>query len=320
MVSSVHLHQEARPGESGSPARSRSWAVAGLTGALVVCASPRAEAHHEALFGPQSSLAVESEAFVSLQAHEHAFGSGASYEHEATFILSGGVTPLRGIPWTVTLVVPVTYDHARTPTGVRTGPFSSCRGCFAPENVLLSTSYRFPFKALERATGKDGNFALLSASIEPPTGAKDYPPLRGPTNYLFAGMLGFEWRQVAAVLLGYYRVNASDYADSKKGNNSLVALGFAYTPVDEEARMVSLQVGLAGEVHERDMLGGAPVSASGGAELFASPTVLWGPSKHLRFFLYGSLPLVQSYRSIAQEDRWRAGTGVIYSFDRAPSR
>ncbi len=29
-----------------------------------------ASAHHEALFGPQSSLAVESEGFVSLQASE----------------------------------------------------------------------------------------------------------------------------------------------------------------------------------------------------------------------------------------------------------
>jgi hypothetical protein len=286
--------------------------------ALVLCASRRAEAHHEALFGPQSSLAVESEAFVSVQVHEHAFGSGESYEHEATFILSGGVAPLRGIPWTITLVVPATYDYARTPTGLRTGPFSSCRGCFAPENVLLSTSYRFPFTALERATGKDGNFALVSASLEPPTGAKDYPPLQGPTNYLFAGMLGFEWQKLAAVLLGYYRVDALDHVGSKKGNSALVALGFAYTPVDEEARMVSLQVGLAGEVHERDVLRGTSVDASGGAELFASPTVLWGPSKHLRFFLYGSIPIVQSYRSVAQEDRWRAGAGVVYSFERAP--
>jgi hypothetical protein len=212
----------------------------------------------------------------------------------------------------------VTYDYALTPAGLHAGPYSSCRGCFAPENLLLSTSYRFPFKALERATGKDGNFALLSASLEPPTGAKDYQPFQGPTNYLFAGMLGFEWRQLAAVVLGYYRVDALDYQGSKKGNNALGALGFAYTPVDEDARMVSLQIGLAGELHERDVLGGTAVSASGGSEIFASPTILWGPSKHLRFFLYGSLPLVESYRAAFQVDRWRAGTGVIYSFDRAP--
>jgi hypothetical protein len=299
-------------------ARSRSAAV--LAGALAFFTSRSAAAHHEALFGPQSSLAVESEAFVSLQVHEHATGSGAGYEREATFVVSGGISPLREIPWTITLVVPVTYDYARTPMGLRTGPYSSCRGCFAPEDLLLSTSYRFAFKALERATGKDGNFALLSASLEPPTGAKDYAPLKGPTNYLFAGMLGFEWRQFATVALGYYRVDALDYADAKKGNNGLAAVGFAYTPVDEDSRMVSLQLGLAGEIHERDVLGGAPIAATGGAEFFASPTVLWGPSKHLRFFLYGSLPLVQSYRAAFEVDRWRAGTGMIYSFDRAPER
>jgi hypothetical protein len=298
----------------------RCRSVAVLAGALGLVAACPAEAHHEALFGPQSSLAVESQGFVSLQVHEHATGSGNNYEREASFIVSGGVSPLQGIPWTVTVVVPVTYDYARTPTGLRAGLYSSCRGCFAPENLLLSTSYRFPFKALERVTGKDGNFALLSASLEPPTGAKDYAPLKGPTNYLFAGMLGFEWREFAAVALGYYRVNALDYADAKKGNNGLAAVGFAYTPVDEDSRMVSLQLGLAGEVHERDVFGGAPLAATGGAEIFASPTVLWGPSKHLRFFLYGSLPVVQSYRSITQKDRWRAGTGVIYSFDRTPGR
>jgi hypothetical protein len=40
------------------------------------------------------------------------------------------------------------------------------------------------------------------------------------------------------------------------------------------------------------------------------------PAARVRFFLYASLPLVQHYDADAQVDQWRAGLGVIYSFDR----
>jgi hypothetical protein len=127
-------------------------------------------------------------------------------------------------------------------------------------------------------------------------------------------MIGFEWRELSAVVLGYYQVNARGDRDAKKGNNGLAALGLGFTPLDEPGRMVSFQVGLAAEVHERDVQAGKLVAASGGAEFLASPTVVWGPSRRLRFFLYGSIPFAQSYRATAQEDRWRAGAGIIRSF------
>ncbi len=276
-----------------------------------------ARAHHEALFGPQSSLAVESEAFVSLQSHEHVFGSGASLDREATYILSAGVTPFRAVPWSLTLVQAYTFESAASPTGTQTGPFSSCGGCFTRENLLVSTSYRFDFAKLQRATGKDGNFALVSGSLEPPTGAKDYQPLHGPFNGIVAAMTGFEWSHYALVGLGYYRINAIDAAGSKKGNNWLAGLGFAYTPVDHEDRLVSVQLGLAAEIHDRDVATNATLDRSGGWELFASPTVVWSPARAMRFFAYVSLPFAQDYRDASQEDRWRAGLGVIYSFERA---
>lgn len=299
----------------GTWIRCRGAAIA--VAALGVLVSRRAWAHHEALFGPQSSLAVESEGFVSLQAHEHVFGTGDTYDQETAYIVSAGVSPLRHIPWSVAIVQSFTYENARTPQGDQTGPLSSCGGCVARENVLLSTSYRFDFTGLQRATGKDGNFALLSVAFEPPTGEKDYAPLHGPMNYIFAAMAGFEWSDFAAVGLGYYRLNASDDTASKKGNNWLAGLGFAYTPVDERARMLSLQLGFAAEVHDPDVVAGANL-VSGGWELFASPTLVWMPAARTRFFMYVSLPVAQDYRADYQVDQWRAGLGVIYSFDRAP--
>jgi hypothetical protein len=277
----------------------------------------QAWAHHEALFGPQSSLAVESEGFVSLQAHQHVFGVGASHDQETNYILSAGVSPFRSVPWSLTLVQSFTYENARSPQGEQTGPLSSCGGCVAVENLLVSTSYRFDFIGLQRATGKDGNFALMSVAIEPPTGNKDYAPFHGPVNGILAAMSGFECSHFAAVGLGYYRLNAADSMGSKKGNNWLAGLGFAYTPVDEKARMISLQMGLAAEVHDPDVLNGTDV-VSGGWEVFASPTVVWMPAARMRFFTYVSLPVAQSYKADYQVDQWRAGLGVIYSFDRGP--
>src|SRR5579863_5082739 len=96
-------------------------AVATGATALSLLSPTQAWAHHEALFGPQSSLAVESEGFVSLQAHEHVFGVGSTYDQETSYIVSAGVMPFRSIPWSLTLVQAYTYENARTPQGDQTG-------------------------------------------------------------------------------------------------------------------------------------------------------------------------------------------------------
>ena len=281
--------------------------------------SRRASAHHEALFGPQSSLAVESEGFVSLQAHEHVFGVGSTYDQETAYIVSGGVAPFRAIPWNLTLVQTFTYENARSPQGEQTGPLSSCGGCVARENLLVGTSYRFDLTGLQRATRKDGNFVLASAAVEPPTGDKDYAPFHGPVNAILAAMGSVEWSRFSTVALGYYRLNTVDSSGSKKGNNWLAGAGFTYTPLDERAMMISFQMGLAAEVHDPDVIGGVDL-VSGGWEVLASPTVVWKPAPPMRFFLYVSVPAEQSYKADYQVDRWRAGLGMIYLFDRAPEQ
>jgi hypothetical protein len=127
-------------------------------------------------------------------------------------------------------------------------------------------------------------------------------------------MTAFEWGHFAAVGLGYYRINGDDGTGTKKGNNALAAAGFAYTPIDRHNRMVSFQLGAGVELHERAVKSGVAVDASGGWVLLASPTVVWSPSHGLRLFALVTLPVVQNYRSPAQEDRFRVGLGVIYSF------
>jgi hypothetical protein len=275
-----------------------------------------ARAHHEALFGPQSSLAVEAEGFVSVQAHAHAYGVRGTETQELTSILSAGLSPIDGVPWSIVIVQPFTYQTTEAPTPPGSaGPFSACDGCLRRENNLVSTSYRFDFHSLREAWGRDGNFALASFALEPPTGNKDYPSFEGPFNFIGAGMAGLECRSFSAVALGYYRRNTPDSTSSKKGDNFLAGLGFAYTPVDRKDAMVSFQIGLGDEYHLADVDHGQKVG--GGNEVLASPTIVASPDPHVRLFALASIPLTQSYRADYQVDRWRLGVGLIWSFERA---
>jgi hypothetical protein len=293
------------------------FAVAALAAALLFASPVRA--HHEALFGPQSSLAVEAEGFVSAQVHAHAYGIHGTRTQEATYILSAGLSPIEHVPWSFAVVQPFTYQTtaAPTPSG-STGPFTACDGCLRRENNLVSTSYRFDFRSLQEAWGRDGNFALLSFALEPPTGNKDYRTFAGPFNFIGAGMVGLERGPFSAVVLSYLRRNTPDATSSKKGDNFLVGLGIAYTPFDAEGAMLSFQLGLGDEYHLSDVDHG--VKVGGGNEVVVSPTIVASPHEHVRVFALVTLPVAQSYEADYQVDRWRAGVGVIYSFDRASSR
>jgi len=293
--------------------RAAAWA----TFAGIVLVPSVASAHHEALFGPQSSLAVESQGFASFQTHVHAYGLGATQTTETTSILSGGISPFANVPIGFALIQPFTYQTTRAPTpDGSVGPFSACDGCLRMENSLVAAQYRFDFTELQRDFGKDGNFALMSGALEVPTGNKDYSPFQGPFNFIITGMLGFEKGPWSTVALGYYRRNTPDFASSKKGDNFLLALGGAYTPLDEAGAMFSMQLGVGYEYHLRDAVDGAAIDASGGGQLLLSPTLVGSFVPHLRVFALVTLPAAQSMRGDDVTDRWRAGVGIIYSFER----
>jgi hypothetical protein len=296
--------------------------VKGSVLSLIVLAAVTVEsaasAHHEALFGPQSSLAVESQGFASVQVFTHAYGINGQQATETTTIASAGISPFRDVPLGFTLVQPFTYQTSRNPSSPgASGPFTACDGCFRMENTLVAMQYRFDFKGLQRDFGKDGNFALVSAALEVPTGSKDYDPFKGPFNAIFAGMVGFEKGAWSSVALGYYRRDTPDFTSSKKGDSALLALGVAYTPIDVGDRMLSFQLGAGYEHHLRDVANGVAIDASGGGQVLVSPTIVGSPAAHLRIFALVTIPVAQSMRADDVVDRWRAGFGVIYSFDRA---
>jgi hypothetical protein len=292
----------------------RALVACGVVGSMLAMART-SSAHHEALFGPQSSLAVESPAFASAQVHTRATGVEGARGQETTFLVSAGIAPLSRLPWTWTLVQPFTYQTTDRPTP-DSGPFTSCDGCLRRENVLLATSWRFDFDALQRQTDKDGNFALVTGALELPTGNKDYAAFDGPWNAIVASIVGFEVGAWSTALLGYYRIDRADSNGSKKGNSGLAGVGFAWTPIDEKSRMISVQLGVAEEAHARDVLAGQTIASSGGHEIFVSPTLVLSFVEHVRFFALVSIPVAQKYESDADRDRYRAGIGVVYSWSR----
>src|SRR5258708_6454627 len=133
----------------------RSWNLVLRRGAFVAALSlasswpAAAWAHHEGSSDRSHRSRSKSSGFMSVQAHTHVFGTGAAWDRESTYIVSGGITPFRGVPWSIAIVQSFTVDTARSPIALRSGPFSSCEGCLAAENTLLSNSYRFDLSGLK---------------------------------------------------------------------------------------------------------------------------------------------------------------------------
>src|SRR5215471_15570789 len=144
-------------------------AFAGL--AWVGFASAPAHAHHEAIFGPQSSLVLSAPAFASLQSYSRRLGAGDSSKQESTVLVSAGVTPIERVPLSFTAIVPASsIDSLGGPGGARRGL----------EDIVVGARYRLDLPALQDRFGKDGNFVLGMAALELPTGSFDQSSGRRP--------------------------------------------------------------------------------------------------------------------------------------------
>ena len=82
----------------------RTILVFGLS--TVALAAP-ARAHHEAIFGPQSSLVLSAPTFASVQTFSRQLGTAGARTQESTMLLTAGVTPLRSVPVSVSLALPM---------------------------------------------------------------------------------------------------------------------------------------------------------------------------------------------------------------------
>jgi hypothetical protein len=271
----------------------------GVTALAVVLLSPPAAAHHEAIFGPQSSLVLSAPAFATFQSFSKNTGAGVQ---ETTFLLGGGISPEGHPEFSLAMTVPASYQVG---AGLNR---------FGMENVLLGARYRFDIKPLQRRFQKDGNFALAMAAFEIPTGSIDYHTFEGPFNFLTAALYSVEWRMFSVNAFIFYRYNGVDFMGSKKGDELFYGVGLGYTPIDRPGRLLSFQLGVSEEVHFKHIIQGATLDASGGQELMLSPTVVFSPRLHWQFFVLASFPAIQTLRDPTEQDRWRIGLGILHLF------
>jgi hypothetical protein len=78
--------------------------------------------------------------------------------------------------------------------------------------------------------------------------------------------------------------------------------------------LFSYQLGWSFEHYARDRTEGQPDPDTGGNEWLLHPTFVYSPGGHLLFFGMVSVPVSWEFRDVDQRDRFRLGTGVLYSW------
>ena len=282
----------------------RTIVVLGLS--TVALAAP-ARAHHEAIFGPQSSLVLSAPAFASLQTYSRQLGTTGDRRQESTMLLSAGLTPVRSVPLSLTAILPASSIDTLD------GGAAARRGM---EDIILGARYRFDLPGLQERFGKDGNFLMGMAAVELPTGSVDHAAFSGPIDWMAAALGSVERGPLSAIGYGFYRRHGTDSVGAHVGDNLFLGAGIAYTPFDDPARerLLSFQLGSSYEIYGSNSAGGVTVPATGGRGLYLHPTVVWGPGGRILLFAMTSLPAWEDYRNPADNNRWRVGAGVVFLF------
>jgi hypothetical protein len=286
------------------PAMMRATGLFLLVAGLCACVVSPAHAHHEAIFGPQSSAVLSPGTFLTAQVFTRATGRDDEKGREITTVFSGGVRPFN-VPLSLAFVVPVTFAHAHGD--------SSERGF---EDALISARYRLNAAPIAEALGLDSASVMGVGGIEIPTGTLDHSFGRGPLGQIAAGLISLE--RTPFSLIGYvYFHRAGEYRDLRQSGNAFIGLGAAWTPIDDEhhGKLFSLQLGLSDEHTFAVERAGVPVSESGSSGVFVHPGIVAMVVPRVQFFVLTSLPITQRWKAVEDHQRFRVGAGAIWIFD-----
>ena len=260
-----------------------------------------AYAHHEAIFGPQSSAVLSAERFASAQIFTREAGSGEDSTRQTTVVLSGGMQPTKR-PLSIAVVLPVSFVGGTGATNARRGL----------EDVLVSARYRFDSGRLTKALGLDESYVMTVGGVELPTGTFDHEFGKGAVGGIAAVLMNVERRPFSAIGYGYYH-HTGVYRGSRESGNVFAGVGGAWTPIDnlQTGRLVSFQVGLS---HERTFAlerNSSPLVDSGGSGVFVHQGLVLGANERMQFFTLLSLPVTQQWGASQDRQRFRLGAGAI---------
>jgi hypothetical protein len=258
-------------------------------------------AHHEAIYGSQSSLAISADRYASLQVFSKQTGPRGSRTQETTSVFGAGFTPRKG-PLSISLVLPFSIINEGGSVGG------------GVENAVVAARYRVGLSAVDRAFGAE-SYALAIGGVELPTGTVDYDFGDGPAALVAGGTFGVERRPFSVLAYGVVHRYAERH-DVRDSGNTFLGAGLAWTPVDDESagRLLSVQFGLAHERTWRAEAGGVPLDDTGGWALMAHPTVVFAASPRTLVFVSFSAPLADEWRNPVERERFRVGAGTVVRF------
>ena len=271
---------------------------------LCLSASP-AFAHHEAIFGPQSSAVLSAGRFASAQVFTRDTGDDQDRRRQTTTVFSVGLQPFKR-PLSVALVVPVSFIGS-TPTN------SARKGV---EDALISARYRVESERFTEALALDESYFMAVGGLEVPTGTVDHEFGRGAIGAIAAALMSIERRPFSLIGYGYYH-HTGDYKGARESGNVFVGTGAAWTPLDnlQSGRLLSFQLGLSHERTFAQQQNGSALPNSGGSGIFAHEGVVWGVNDSVQLFALLSLPVRQQWRAPEDRQRFRLGAGTILIFN-----
>jgi hypothetical protein len=270
---------------------------------LSLLVAPLASAHHEAMFGPQSSSVLSPGMFISAQVFDRENGQDGTKHRETTTVFSAGFRPFKASPLSLAFVAPITHESfAGEPSTTRF------------EDPLISARYRVNANGVARALHVQESYVMGVGGVEVPLGNKDHEAGHGPLGEIAAGLFSVEKRPIAMIGYAYYHHTGQYNNGTRQSGNVFAGGGVAYTPIDDDARghLFSMQLGMS---HERTFAveeQGKPLPDSGSHGVFLHPGLVFSTNPHMQFFTIVSLPLSQVYNSINDRQQFRFGAGTIF--------
>src|SRR5690349_9188057 len=130
--------------------------------AIIVLLPLPVRAHHEAMFGPQSSSVLSPGMFLSTQVFDRENGLNGTTHRETTAVFSAGFRPIEKNPLSLAVVAPITIESF-------TGEPTTTRF----EDPLISARYRVNAPGIAKALGVEESYVMGVGGVEVPLGNKD---------------------------------------------------------------------------------------------------------------------------------------------------
>jgi hypothetical protein len=253
---------------------------------VLVAALP-VHAHHEAVFGPQSTALLTHPRFVSTQYYFTHEGRDPAVKTRSHIpVLSFGL-PIKG-PWSMTVTLP--FEVSTNSLG------ENSKGV---QDVVLGVRYRRMLA---------GNQSLMAlGTFDLPTSSIEHRAFGFGAGLLYNN----EWEHWAMNLYSLARTEHTFDAGEKRGNRILFGTGLAYA---HEKVPFSPQIGFSWEHLTRGRQGGVLVPGSNTSALMVHPAInKTFRDETIQIFNVVSIP-VKQWSGDEGWQRWRFATGLLWTF------